>query len=68
MKSYMIISKVILIFCILEIIATAINNFTGIIKPSITAGGSVVCIMGFIISGNAIINLEQERKKKRRSK
>ena len=68
MISYMIISKVILIFCILEIIATAINNFTGIIKPSITAGGSVVCIMGFVISGNAIINLEQERKKKRRSK
>lgn len=66
MKSYMILSKVILIFCVLGIIATVINAFTGIINTSITAGGSIICIMGFVISGNAIISLEQQRKEKKR--
>lgn len=65
MKNYSILSKVILIFCICGIIATVINIFTGFINTTITAGGSVVCIMGFIIAGNAIITLEEKKKVKK---
>lgn len=64
MKNYSILSKVILIFCVCGIIATVINIFTGIINTAITSGGSVVCIMGFVIAGIAIITLEEEKKKK----
>ncbi len=64
MKNYSILSKVVLIFCACGIIATAINLFTGIINTTITAGGSAICIMGFVIAANAIITLEQEKEKK----
>lgn len=63
MKNYSILSKVILIFCVCGIIATVINIFTGIINTTITSGGSAICIMGFVIAGNSIITLKQEKKK-----
>ena len=65
MKNYSVLSKVILIFCICGIIATVINIFTGFINTTITEGGSVICIMGFIISGNAMITLEEKKKVKK---
>ena len=64
-KNYSVLSKVILIFCICGIIATVINIFTGFINTKITAGGSVICIMGFIIAGNAMITLEEKKKSKK---
>ncbi len=64
MKNYSLLSKVILIFCICGIIATVINIFTGFINSTITAGGSTICIMGFIIAGNAMITLEEKKKSK----
>lgn len=68
MKNYSILSKVVLIFCACGIIATVINLFTGIINTTITAGGSAICIMGFVIAANAIITLEQEKEKRQRNK
>ena len=68
MKSYSVLSKVILIFCICGIIATVINIFTGFINTTITARGSAICIMGFVIAANAIITLEQEKEKRQRKK
>ena len=68
MKNYSILSKVVLIFCACGIIATVINLFTGIINTTITAGGSAICIMGFVIAANAIITLEQENEKRQRNK
>lgn len=68
MKNYSILSKVVLIFCACGIIATVINLFTGIINTTITAGGSSICIMGFVIAANAIITLEQEKEKRQRNK
>ena len=62
MKNYSVLSKVVLIFCILGIIATVINTPIGFINTTITAGGSVICIMLFIIAGNAIITLEENKK------
>ena len=64
MKNYSILSKVILIFCVCGIIATVINLFTGIINTTITAGGSAICIVGFVIAVSAIITLEQEKEKR----
>jgi hypothetical protein len=58
-KNYSILSKVILIFCVCGIIATVINRFTGIINTAITSGASVVCIMGFVISGVEMITFEE---------
>lgn len=65
MKNYSVLSKAILIFCICGIIATVINIFTGIINTTITAGGSVICIIGFIIAGNTMITLEEKKKVKK---
>ncbi len=63
MKNYSILSKVVLIFCVCGIIAIVINLFTGIINNTITAGGSAICIMGFVIAISAITTLEQEKEK-----
>ena len=54
-----------IIICICGIISTVINIFTGFINTKITAGGSVICIMGFIIAGNAMITLEEKKKIKK---
>lgn len=62
MKNYSVLSKFILIFCICGIMATVINIFTGFVNATITTGGSVVCIMGFIIAGNAMRTLEEKKK------
>lgn len=66
MKNYSILSKVVLIFCVCGIIATVINLFTGIINTTITAGGSAICIMGFVIAVSSITTLEQKKEKKQR--
>ena len=65
MKNYSVLSKAILIFCICGIISTVINIFTGIINTTITVGGSVICIIGFIIAGNTMITLEEKKKVKK---
>lgn len=62
MKNYSFLSKVILTFCVCGIIAAVINIFTGIINATITTGGSVICIMGFVIAGNAMITLEKKKR------
>lgn len=64
MKSYKMLSKVILTICLCGIILAIINGFTGIINSSIQMSGTVICISLFLIAGVTIILLEGARIKK----
>lgn len=67
-KSYKMLSNVILTICFCGIILAIINSFTGMINSSIQTSGTVICILGFIVAGSAIILLENEKIKKEKKK
>ena len=66
MRNYKLPSKIILSICLCGIVLAILNHFTGMINHSIQASGTIICILGFVVAGNAIILLEQERTKKRK--
>lgn len=68
MKGYKIatLSKLLLAVCLVGIILAVVNHFTGFINGNIQIGGTIVCIIGFVIASVAIIFIEDERKKKSR--
>ncbi|MFA9377139.1 MAG: hypothetical protein ACERKZ_10355 [Lachnotalea sp.] len=63
MKKYKMFSKIVLLVSLCGIILASINAFTGIINTSITAGGTVICIMGFIIASVAAMIIAQTKEK-----
>ncbi len=61
MKEYHIISIIVFLLCVIGIILTIINWFTGFINTKImTNGGTVICLMGFSIGMISTIRLEKK--------
>lgn len=64
MKSYSILSKIIISACVEGIVLLVVNCFTGFINSTMTAGASVICLSSLIIALFAIINSENSKKNK----